>query len=284
MSQQDPLPIAGVAAIEERLSRPLYEIAADLRLLEEALPDASDEEAEALLRRFLSETEQELEAKLDRYCQLLREIETRADARAREAKRLNMLATTDARQVERMKETLLCFLQERDVRKVETQRFKIRRQQNGGAAPMILLVPPERLPDDLRYITYNPHIEVLRQRLVAMEDERLELNLTRSLLHSLSGLDAERLAGLSALLRQAGRLEWEATDLATNLEARGEETRRVVVSGALADLARQIEAIETFSTWSEEQKRQLHQAEKRLACEPWCFAEFRPRGEHVRIQ
>lgn len=111
----------------------------------------------------LSESILELEAELERddltdeeraravddwlSAQGIAELEASAEARATEAKRLQLLAAADANRAASLKERLKSYFQAHDLNKFKTDRYNISLQANGGKLPVILEVEPEQLPE-----------------------------------------------------------------------------------------------------------------------------------------
>lgn len=130
----------------------LFEIGAEIRALHDLLTECggelSDAEAETAIDEWLAEADDALEKKVDGYCGLIREFEARSEARAIEAKRLMALAGADGNQAERLRARLKAFFEICGIRKLETPRFRMSIQANGGA--VALIVPPawERDPTE----------------------------------------------------------------------------------------------------------------------------------------
>jgi hypothetical protein len=110
-------------------------------LLTECAGEITDAETEAAIDQWLAETEQSLEKKVDGYCNLVREFEARSEAREIEAKRLMALAGADANQARRLKDRLKAFFEICGIKKLETPRFRVSIQANGGQSPLVF--PPE---------------------------------------------------------------------------------------------------------------------------------------------
>lgn len=132
----------------------LYQIGQDLdalrSLLEEVGGDVTDADADEAVTAWLAETGEALASKVDRYCALVREMETRADARDEEANRLAGLAATDRFAAKRLKDRLHQFLQQQEIPRLETERFRLSVAQNGGKLPLHLDLAAEQLPEPYR--------------------------------------------------------------------------------------------------------------------------------------
>jgi Gp157 protein len=116
------------------------EISALHDLLSECGGELPDEQAEAAIAEWLAETDVALDRKVDSYCGLIREFEARSEAREIEAKRLMAIAGADGNQAKRLKARLKDFFQVCGLQKLETPRFRVSIQANGGSLPLI--VPP----------------------------------------------------------------------------------------------------------------------------------------------
>lgn len=123
----------------------LYEIGGNLTALHDLLIECdgeiTDAEAEAAIDGWLAEMQTALETKVDNYCALIREYESRADARELEAKRLMVGAGAYNNNAKRLKGRLKGFLELHGIARLETERFLLSVQRNGGKAPLVV---PER--------------------------------------------------------------------------------------------------------------------------------------------
>lgn len=129
--------------------RSLFQISDDLLALSDLLSDVggeiTDDEAGAALEKFFDELGEERDAKIDNYCALIRELEAHAEARWAEARRIRELSEADERNAERLKNRLKAFLDIQGIAKLETLRFKLSVQKNGGKARLIV---PEQWEDE----------------------------------------------------------------------------------------------------------------------------------------
>lgn len=128
----------------------LYELSQDLLALEALLTETggeiTDDDAGAALERWFDELGERRDAKIDGYCALIREFEARAEARELEAKRLMALAGSDGNNAKRLKARLKAFFEAQGIKKLETARFRLSVQGNGGALPLIVPEAWEREP------------------------------------------------------------------------------------------------------------------------------------------
>jgi hypothetical protein len=127
----------------------LFQIGDEIRALHDLLTECEgelpDAEAEAAIDGWLAETEGDLFKKVDGYCGLIRELEARSEAREIEAKRLMALAGADGNQAKRLKDRLKAFFEISGIKKLETPRFRVSVQANGGQLPLII---PDDWDDD----------------------------------------------------------------------------------------------------------------------------------------
>lgn len=127
----------------------LYKISADLSALEDLLYQAGGElpegEAEAAIDAWFEELGARRDAKVDSYCQLIRNLEARAELRRAEAQpflteanRLMARAIVDTNAVGRLKGRLLAFFDRHAIKALETEKFRVTAATNGGVQPMVL--------------------------------------------------------------------------------------------------------------------------------------------------
>lgn len=118
----------------------LYEISADLRalhqLLEETGGDISDPADQEVIDKYLVEGEQALDQKVEAYCRLIREFEAQAEARKLEADRMRKRSQVAANSAKNLKDRLMFFMGEQNMKRLETPNFNINVQKAGGAAPI----------------------------------------------------------------------------------------------------------------------------------------------------
>ena len=148
----------------------LFDISEDIRLLEESLEVAEDIQQEEIIQDFLDDAQGELEVKLDNYAEFLKEREARAAALKKRAKEMVELADSEAKLCDRLKKNLDWFLQENDIRKVETDRHKITICKNGGKLPIGFTdLPPEQMPERFQEVKVDVNVEAVREALEAGE-------------------------------------------------------------------------------------------------------------------
>jgi len=154
----------------------LFELSDDIRNLESALAECEDEEGRRILISSYLATEQQIAVKLDGYASLISELQARSDARNTEARRLQDLAKSDSVQVDSLKERLLWFYREHDLKKVETARYRISMVANGGLVPLLKPADAMELPEQYRieetYTLVKADNDALRAALAAGKEIR----------------------------------------------------------------------------------------------------------------
>ena len=120
--------------------RTLFDITDDMRALDDLLfecgGDISDAEAEKVVDAWFAELSENFETKVDNYAALIRTMECRATARLAEIDRLDKLFKADQRAAQSLKARLMIALQQRNLKKVETPRFRVSVAGNGGKQPI----------------------------------------------------------------------------------------------------------------------------------------------------
>ena len=127
----------------------LFDLSDDMKALDDILAenggDLSSPQSEEILSQWEKELETDLSQKVDGYCRLIRELESRAQARADEAARLMERSTIDESLGRRLRERLRLVWEARRLPAIETASFRVALQRNGGKAPLDVhgTVPPE---------------------------------------------------------------------------------------------------------------------------------------------
>ena len=153
----------------------LLEITADMQALDDLISerdgDLSDPAIEAIICEWIKENTDSFDFKLDNYAALIKIMEGRAKIRREESKRLADRARVDENAAHGLKERLHYVFKFRQLRKVETSRFCVSIQKNGGSLP-VDVDPTQigKLPDDCQRITVEPDREAIRKRLEAGEE------------------------------------------------------------------------------------------------------------------
>ena len=158
----------------------LYEIGEDVRALNEMLEelggDISEPEIEAAFDVWFAEVKTNQIAKVDAYCALIREFEAKSDARANEAARLLKLSHADSDAADRLKKRLKWFMDATEQAKIETPRFKVAVQKNGGTIPLIVNpaweADPASAPEQFHKVRIDLDKEAIREAM--RNDEAVE--------------------------------------------------------------------------------------------------------------
>lgn len=119
----------------------LYAIGREFDALADIIDGADGEVTEAdagALEGWLEALEGTLAQKVEAVCAWRAETLARAEARAREAKRLAALAKRDTKHVDRIDALMLVTLQQAGLTKVESARFVVSVDENGGREPIVL--------------------------------------------------------------------------------------------------------------------------------------------------
>ncbi len=149
-------------------TRSLFSISSDLEKLNELLDDCSDDaQQQELINNWLEQLGEERDRKLDNYCALINEMLARAEVRKAEAKRMMELASLDENRAKLLKERLKWFFQTHNLKTVETPRYKLSLQRNGGKAPLILKdeLSPTELPERFQAVRIDPDTTAIREAL-----------------------------------------------------------------------------------------------------------------------
>ena len=130
------------------------EVAEKCRLLERVRDTLSD---------WFHETGEAFAGKVDNYAALIRSLTLRAAARREEMERLAMRVKVDESNAAFLKGRLLGELRAREIKKLETRRYKVTVAANGGRLPMVVGSPPA-WPEDVTDLIPE-HRELNREKL-----------------------------------------------------------------------------------------------------------------------
>lgn len=152
--------------------RTLFNISDDIQHLNSLLDNLDDSSQQQLITEWLEHLEQERESKLDNYATLIAELEAKAEIRKQEAKRLMDLAAGDEKRAKMLKERLKYFFETNQLKKVETDRYKLSLVKHGGKPPLILdeSIPVEEIPEKFQRVNVEPDTKAIRQALEAGEE------------------------------------------------------------------------------------------------------------------
>lgn len=158
------------------MSRTILEITADIMalddLLEEVEGNVSDPRVAEIVEKWFAELDHDFTAKLDNYAALITELSSRAEFRAFESDRLHRRAKTDEATVDWLKFRLRSALDSRGDKKVQTPRYTISIQANGGKLP-VEIYDAASIPKELcRHIpeSWEPSADKVRDALIAKTD------------------------------------------------------------------------------------------------------------------
>ena len=122
-------------------------------------------EIDTTIDDLLKELEGSIEAKVENYCWLIREIEGRAAIRLLESKRIKALATTNENLVKSLKERLKYFFETQSIQKLECKTFKVSIANNGGVQPLQVDLPADQLPPQFQKVTIEADNASIRKAL-----------------------------------------------------------------------------------------------------------------------
>ncbi len=157
-----------VQPVTEQPKRTLFSISDDLQHLNDLLDEVGDDaQQQELIAQWFETLGEERDRKLDGYAALISEMQTRADVRKAEARRMQELASTDENRARLLKDRLKWFFETHNITKVETSRYKLQLQRNGGKAPLILdeSVPVTQLPEQFQKISVDADTAAIREVL-----------------------------------------------------------------------------------------------------------------------
>jgi len=119
----------------------LFQITEDLAALDELLAevggDISDPKVAETVDAWMAELDKNLHAKVDNYVALITEMRHRAESRNAESERLAERARIDEDASDWLAARLRQALEERGVKKIETDRYAVSIVGNGGKQPLV---------------------------------------------------------------------------------------------------------------------------------------------------
>jgi len=156
------------------LRRTLFEISEELLAFYEELEalggDITTPEVEQATDRWFARLSQERDEKIDNYAALIQELETRAAARKAEAHRLQERARRDADHAAYLKQRLLLFFQEHQLKTVETRRYRLTLQRSGGKTPVVLKTDAANLPEAFQRWQVSADLDAIRNAIEQGDD------------------------------------------------------------------------------------------------------------------
>ena len=158
--------------LQQERKENLFEITGVLAALEEVIAE-NDGEITEDIDQWLDEYQAKLHEKLNAYCYLIHKYQDIAT----EAKRLASRGQIYSNKVKRLKERLHLYLQHAGQSKVETDKFTVKIQSNGGKLPVRLKegIDAANLPESYCKTTGEPDYETLRQALEAGDPQAQQI-------------------------------------------------------------------------------------------------------------
>lgn len=148
----------------------LYHITTEMQGILDAMLEGGADSPEAMtaMDEHLKGLEAALESKAEGYAGLIRELELRATARTEEVKRIRALADADATLAQRLKERLRDAMVATGTTRLQTARFALAVQANGGKQPLV--IDPgavDDLPAAMTRVVREPDKDAIRAALEA---------------------------------------------------------------------------------------------------------------------
>ena len=147
----------------------LYELTADVMLLQDMLENELDDEQ--MLLDTLESVQYEYEYKLEQYAKVIRNLEADANAYKVEANRLNERRRVIENNIERLKKHMFDSMKATGINKVKGSVLNVSIQKNGGKLPVVLDCEVNELPDHLVKVVESANLEEIRK---ALEDGECE--------------------------------------------------------------------------------------------------------------
>lgn len=145
----------------------LYELTADVMLLQEMLENELDDEQ--MLIDTLEGVQYEYEYKLEQYAKVIRNLEADANAYKLEANRLNERRKVIENNIDRLKKHMFESMKATGISKVKGSVLNVSIQKNGGKLPVVLDCEVKDLPDHVVKVVESADLEAIRAVLDAGE-------------------------------------------------------------------------------------------------------------------
>lgn len=145
----------------------LYELTADVMLLQEMLENELDDEQ--MLIDTLEGVQYEYEYKLEQYAKVIRNLEADANAYKLEANRLNERRKVIENNIDRLKKHMFESMKATGISRVKGSVLNVSIQKNGGKLPVVLDCEVKDLPDHVVKVVESADLEAIRAALDAGE-------------------------------------------------------------------------------------------------------------------
>lgn len=156
-----------------KTTKSLFDIAEDIRLLEDMVPTVEDdqEQMESIVE-FLEEAHGEMSAKIDNYCELISEIKARIEVRKQRIKEMQALVKTDENTVKRLVEVLKWYFESHEIKRMDTERHRVTIAKNGGKTPVSVQedYPINLVPDEYVTVVRKLNLDAIREALEAKSE------------------------------------------------------------------------------------------------------------------
>lgn len=140
----------------------LYEIVAELQDFVTQNEGLEDEQA---WKDTFEALQGELDDKVGQWCRCIKNLEGERDARKAEAQRLQSGVKALDNNIDRMKQTLMAYMQMCGRKNAGDQVISAKIVKNGGQAPIILNCEDHLVPSDWQKVTLSVNKEAIRDAL-----------------------------------------------------------------------------------------------------------------------
>ena len=145
----------------------LYEIVAELQDFVTQNEGLEDEQA---YKDTLEGLQGELDDKVGQWCRCIKNLEGERDAKKAEAQRLQSGVKALDNNIDRMKQTLMAYMQLCGRKNAGDQVISAKIVKNGGQAPVEVDIAPEELPARFKKVTIEADKNAIREALTAGEE------------------------------------------------------------------------------------------------------------------
>lgn len=145
----------------------LYELTADVMLLQEMLENELDDEQ--MLLDTLEGVQYEYEYKLEQYAKVIRNLEADAEALKVEADRLNAKRKVITNNIDKLKNHMFDSMKATNTPKIKGNILTVAIQKNGGKLPVIVDCDVKDLPSHAVKVVESPDLEAIRKLIDAGE-------------------------------------------------------------------------------------------------------------------